>query len=193
MEPKWTQVVTKIDATSAFCRKSGFSLPYSKTNGFSRKSGVQNLRCLDRDRAKNAGKTKFNFNVDFSVFFPDVGSILAPFWRTKPDPGISFWTLFWVSKKESKKKVPEDQNGSQRELSETGWEVLTPLKTQDSRWKMEDGRGKWKMEDGKWRMEEENGRWCVVCGVWFWVCGVVCVVCGGVWWCVETEVGARIQ
>ena len=77
----YTHVGASIDSKSASRRKSGFSLPYSKTNGLSRKSGVWRLHFRDRNRANSGGKTEFEFDIDVCSSFWGFGGILEPIWE----------------------------------------------------------------------------------------------------------------
>ena len=104
----------------------------------------------------------------FGHVFSDLGSISAPFWSPKPDPGASFSRPFWGTEKKGLKTCPRGTRGT-RGLS------LSVPKKEGGRWKMGEGRGK---------MVEFGGVWCV----WYVVCGVWCVV-----WCVVTERGAWPQ
>ena len=65
MVPKWTQMGTNIAPKTASCQKSGFSLSYSKTNDFGRKSGVRGFDFRDPRRLKINENTEFDVDVDF--------------------------------------------------------------------------------------------------------------------------------
>ena len=77
MVPKWNRMGAEIDTKTVSGHKSGFSLPYTKINGFRRKTGARDF-LFDTHSAPEAMKKRRLMSI--SVFYQlliDLGSVLG--------------------------------------------------------------------------------------------------------------------
>ena len=113
MVPKWSRRGAKIDTKTASGHKSGISLPYTKINGFRRKTGAQGLHLGSRSAPESMTKRRLMSIPVFYQLFIYLGRLREP----KSDPGGSFLRPFFDTEKRVRKTCPRGATGSHGEPS----------------------------------------------------------------------------
>jgi hypothetical protein len=103
--PKRVKIEAKIDQKMASCQKNGFSLPYSKYNGFFIIIGVRDIHLVSSICTKIDQKTELDFEIVVWAFFLICWSFWGSFWEPKRDLRGDFWEGFLSIKNRSQKKI----------------------------------------------------------------------------------------